>query len=180
MSDLGLRELRRPIAGAKAGRMPAYQPRSVPPGRHESQVIAVVPMPERALEAVTALASAEDLLSRGLLEQAGERFQAAARAYDALGDAAGGARALLGLGRVLLGLEDPGCREVLEDAGTLLEDLGDEVAVREVDGLLRIAERSIDESPRSFHAVPILDVPQGDRPRRSSAPPPALMRRDAS
>jgi hypothetical protein len=118
-------------------------------------------------EAESALTTAEDLLARGLLEQAGERFQAAARAFDELGEAARGARALLGLGRVLLGLEDPVCREVLEDAGTWLEDLGDEAAVREVDGLLRIAERSIDDSPRSFHAIPVAE-------RVSSVPPPRV------
>lgn len=129
------------------------------PGRRESQVIAVVPVEERRALARNAFETGEALLARGLLEQAGERFQAAARAFDELGDSAGGARALLGLGRVLLGLEDPVCREVLEDAGTWLEDLGDEAAVREVDSLLRIAEKSIDESPRSFHAA-------------SSAPPP--------
>jgi hypothetical protein len=142
--------------------MPAYRLRAVDrvapsrlstaPARRESQVIAVVPAEERRALARNAFETAEALLARGLLEQAGERFQAAARAFDELGDAAGGAQALLGLGRVLLGLEDPVCREVLEDAGTWLEDLGDEAAVREVDSLLRIAERSIDESPRSFHA----------------------------
>ena len=113
----------------------------------------MLPVEERRALARNAFETGEALLARGLLEQAGERFQAAARAFDDLGDAAGGAQALLGLGRVLLGLEDPVCREVLEDAGTWLEDLGDEAAVREVDGLLRIAERSIDESPRSFHAA---------------------------
>ena len=158
--------------------MPAYNLRSLPPVRRVSQAIAVVSMPERVAHAASALGTAEDLLARGLLEQAGERFQAAARAYDELGDAAGGARALLGLGRVLLGLEDPVCREVLEDAGTWLEDLGDEAAVREVDGLLRIAERSIDESPRSFHAIPLHDVPQSGQVRGSSEPPPAVAHRE--
>lgn len=127
----------------------------LPPARRESQVVAVAPLAERVALASSAFETAEALLARGLLEQAGERFQAAARAYDEIGDAAGGARALLGLGRVLLGLEDPVCREVLEDAGTWLEDLGDQARVREVDGLLRAAERSFEESPRSFHAVPI-------------------------
>jgi hypothetical protein len=143
------------------------------PVRHESQVIAVLPVEERRALAKNAFETGEALLSRGLLEQAGERFQAAARAFDDLGDAAGGAQALLGLGRVLLGLEDPVCREVLEDAGTWLEDLGDEAAVREVDSLLRIAERSIDESPRSFHAISIHDLPQTGAVRGSSAPPTA-------
>jgi hypothetical protein len=157
--------------------MPAYKLRSIPPSRRESQVIAVLPIEERVARAANALQTAEELLARGLLEQAGERFQAAARAYDELGDAACGARALLGLGRVLLGLEDPVCREVLEDAGTWLEDLGDEAAVREVDGLLRIAERSIDESPRSFHAIPLRDVGQTGQVRSSSEAPPAVAHR---
>ena len=146
-------------SGGKAGLMPAYRLRSVDrlrdsgaPLRRESQVIAVIPVEERRALAKNAFDTGEALLARGLLEQAGERFQAAARAYDELGDSAGGAQALLGLGRVLLGLEDPVCREVLEDAGTWLEDLGDEAAVREVDGLLRVAERAIEESPKSFHA----------------------------
>ena len=111
---------------------------------------------DRTAGAAGALEEGEALLARGELEQAGERFQAAARTYDELGDAAGGARALLGLGRVLLGLEDPACRAVLEDAGTWLEDLGDEVGVREVDKLLRAAESSIEESPRSFHSAGLM------------------------
>lgn len=136
--------------------MPALHLRSVDRGqRHGSGVVAAVPAGERAAFAASALETAERLLERGQLEQAGERYQAAARAFDDAGDAAGSARALLGLGRVLLGLEDPVCREVLEDAGTKYEDLGDEAAVHEIDGLLRAAERSIDESPRSFHAIPI-------------------------
>ena len=123
---------------------------------HESGIMPAVGKSERAADAAAAFSEAEDLLAHGMLEQAGERYQAAARDFDVVGDAAGGARALLGLGRVLLGLEDPSCREVLEDAGTLLEDLGDEKAVLQVDGLLRVAERSIDESPRSFHAGSVL------------------------
>lgn len=142
--------------------------------RRESQVVAVLPAEERRALARNAFETGVALLARGLLEQAGERFQTAARAFDALGDAAGGAQALLGLGRVLLGLEDPICREVLEDAGTWLEDLGDEAGVREVDTLLRVAERSIDESPRSFHAIPTHDVPQTGAVRGSSAPPPSV------
>lgn len=129
------------------------------PVRHDSGMLVVG---DRAAEAAAAVEEAEDLLSRDLLEQAGERFMAASRAFDDLGDAAGSARALLGLGKVLLGLEDPACREVLEDAGTTLEDLGDEAKVLEIDRLLRAAEASIQESPRSFAA--------GRRP--STLPPP--------
>ena len=160
--------------------MPALNRRSVDridssqlaptPLQHDS---GVVPASDRPALAQAALAEADGLLARGLLEQAGERYQAAARAFDELGDAAGGARALLGLGRVLLGLEDPNCREVLEDAGTFLEDLGDHAGVREIDGLLRVAEQSFDESPRSFHAIPVYEVPQAGSVRGSSAPPSA-------
>ena len=110
----------------------------------------MIPRCDRAVVSAAALAEGEALLACGDLEQAGERFQAAARAFDELGDAVGGAAALLGLGRVLLGLEDPACRAVLEDAGTWLEDLGDEAGMRQVDGLLRAAEASFEESPRSF------------------------------
>lgn len=121
------------------------------PSRHGS---GFVPATDRVAVANAALAEGEALLGRDDLEQAGERFQAAARAFDELGDPAGAALALLGLGRVLLGLEDPSCRAVLEDAGTYLEDLGDDDGVRQVDQLLRAAEVSIaKESPRSFHSA---------------------------
>ncbi|MBX3188742.1 MAG: hypothetical protein KF819_17120 [Labilithrix sp.] len=109
------------------------------------------------------MSEADALLAQGLLEQAGERFQAAARAFDEVGDSASAAKALLGLGKVLLGLEDPVCREVLEDAGTWLEEIGDDAGVRQVDKLLRAAQASIEECPRSFVA---------GHGRASSAPPP--------
>jgi hypothetical protein len=154
--------------------MPALNLRLVESSKLETPRLdsGVMPVSDRPALAAAALKEAEGLLAKGFLEQAGERFQAAARTFDEIGDAAGGARALLGLGRVLLGLEDPVCREVLEDAGTWLEDLGDDAAVREVDGLLRVAEASISESPRSFHAVPMTGTPSG-YVRTSSAPPPS-------
>ena len=69
------------------------------------------------------------------------------------------------LGRVLLGLEDPACRAVLVDAGTCLEDLGDEVGVRQVDQLLRAAETSIEaKSPRSFHSAGLMKAAKAHRP----------------
>ena len=154
---MSVTRLRKAFSSAKAGHMPASNIRvldRIPlPSQRQSGIRAAVSATDRAMHADAALASADQLLGHGLLEQAGERYQAAARAYDELGDAANGARALLGLGRVLLGLEDPTCREVLEDAGTALEDLGDEASVLEIDGLLRVAERSFEESPRSFHAA---------------------------
>ena len=111
------------------------------------------------------LEQGESLLARDALEEAAARFQTAAHAFEAVGDAAGCARALLGLGRVLLGLEDPACRAVLEDAGTCLEDLGDEVGVRQVDQLLRAAETSIEaKSPRSFHSAGLMKAAKAHRP----------------
>ena len=62
------------------------------------------------------------------------------------------ARASLDLGEALVMLGDPTCRELLEDAGTLFEDMGDEERVRRVDALLRTACAGIEESPRSFQA----------------------------
>ncbi|MBS2013381.1 MAG: hypothetical protein JST00_10865 [Deltaproteobacteria bacterium] len=140
--------------------LPRLSPRQSPviSERRESGFVAI-DLDRRAIAAAS-LADAEDLLARGLLEQAGERFQAASRAFDEVGDIEGSARALLGLGKVLLGLENPVCREVLEDAGTYLEDLGDEPGVKEVDKLLRAAQASFEESPKSFVAT-----------RRSSFPP---------
>ncbi len=124
------------------------------PVRHQSGIL---PSFDRAALAATMMEQGEALLARDALEEAGDRFQTAAHAFEAVGDAAGGARALLGLGRVLLGLEDPACRAVLEDAGTCLEDLGDEAGVRQVDQLLRAAESSIEvRSPRSFHSAGLM------------------------
>lgn len=84
-------------------------------------------------------------------------LDAARRAADeALGmfgrahDAAIIARASLDLGEALVALGDPTCRELLEDAGTLFEDMGDEEAVLRIDRLLRTAQATIDESPSSF------------------------------
>ncbi len=123
-----------------------------------------MPAFDRAALAATMLEQGEALLARDALEEASERFQTAAHAFEAVGDAAGSARALLGLGRVLLGLEDPACRAVLEDAGTCLEDLGDEVGVRQVDQLLRAAARSIEaKSPRSFHSAGMMKAAMAHR-----------------
>lgn len=80
--------------------------------------------------------------------------RAADEALSAFGDATDAeaiARASVDLGEALVLLGDPTCREILEDAGTLFEDLGDDAGILRVDGLLRIAEASIEESPRSFH-----------------------------
>jgi hypothetical protein len=117
----------------------------------------VVPALDRNGVADALLNEAEALLRRDELELAADRFQLAVQAFAELGDTAGTAEALLGLGRVLLGLEDPACRAVLEDAGTAFEDLGDEASVRKVEQLLRAAETSLEaESPRSFHSAGLM------------------------
>lgn len=72
---------------------------------------------------------------------------------DLSGDRLGSAQARLALGRALLALEDAACREVLEDAGTSFEELGEAARVVEIDALLRRAAIAIEESPRSFHGM---------------------------
>lgn len=75
--------------------------------------------------------------------------------FESAYDPATIARASLDLGEALVVLGDPTCRELLEDAGTLFEDLGDEEAVIRVDRLLRTAQATIEESPRSFQTRPL-------------------------
>jgi hypothetical protein len=88
---------------------------------------------------------------RGELDAARRAADEALSAFGDASDAGAIAYASVDLGEALVLLGDPACREILEDAGTLFEDLGDEEGIRRVDGLLRTAEASIEESPRSFH-----------------------------
>lgn len=84
----------------------------------------------------------------------GERLTELARAVmarDAEGDPVSAARARLALGHALLAAGEPAAREILEDAGTCFEELGDEASMLEVDVALRDAASTIEESPRSFH-----------------------------
>lgn len=89
---------------------------------------------------------------RGELDAARRAADEALAAFGDATDPIAIAQASLDLGEALVILGDPTCREILEDAGTLFEDLGDEDGIRRVDALLRAAEASIEESPRSFHA----------------------------
>ncbi len=73
-------------------------------------------------------------------------------ATDAKTDRAAAARARFTLGRALLALLDPTGRQLIEDAGTCFEELGDHASVRAVDAALRAA--TIEESPRSFQSRP--------------------------
>lgn len=88
---------------------------------------------------------------RGELDAARRASDEAMSAFADATDATAIAQASLDLGEALVILGDPTCRELLEDAGTLFEDLGDEDGVRRVDALLRAAQSTIEESPRSFH-----------------------------
>ena len=71
---------------------------------------------------------------------------------DAKTDRGAAARARFALGRALLALQDPTGRQLVEDAGTCFEELGDQPSVHAVDTALRTAE--IEESPRSFQSRP--------------------------
>jgi hypothetical protein len=105
--------------------------------------------PDRVLGAIAEMAAR--YARRGEIDAA---RRAADEALSAFGDAtepAAIAQASLDLGEALVLLGDPTCRELLEDAGTLFEDLGDEDGIKRVDVLLRTAQASIEESPRSFH-----------------------------
>jgi hypothetical protein len=68
------------------------------------------------------------------------------------GDRTAAATALRALGDRLFERRDPVARAVLEDAGSLFEELGDEKAVLEIDQALRVLADEIEESPRSFQA----------------------------
>jgi tetratricopeptide (TPR) repeat protein len=93
----------------------------------------------------------EALVQLGLYERAESRLEEAVALADRTSDARLGARARLALGKVWLGLDDPSCRGILEDAGDIFEELGDVESVFVIDKLLRIAAHSFEESPRSFH-----------------------------
>jgi hypothetical protein len=109
------------------------------------------------LEDDPALAPAELVVGRCLVglgapHQALLVLDAAIRHADACGDPRTQARALEALGHALWSLGDPACREVLEDAGTIFEELGEEAAVRSIDSLLRDVSLLVEESPGSFQA----------------------------
>jgi len=90
-------------------------------------------------------------------ERARERFEAALVVYERHHDVRSAARARLGLARAMAALRDPVACAVLEDAGTVFEDLGEEDIVLAIDQELR--EVSADLSPASFR------VPSLRRPR---------------
>lgn len=85
--------------------------------------------------------------------QAKRTLDDAASLLRQIGDDRVLAEARFAIGRALLLLAEPSARVMLEDAGTLFEELDDEEAVMRVDAALREAEAMIEESPRSFQSA---------------------------
>jgi hypothetical protein len=86
------------------------------------------------------------------MHSARECFELATGLFDfagALGDAA---HARIGLGTALRELCDPRARAVVEDAGEIFEELGDQAAVLQIDRVLREMQADFEECPRSFHS----------------------------
>lgn len=112
---------------------------------------------DRIAAARASLLVGDALLGLHEAHRAKAAFQDAAAAFD---DAeptprslASAAQARVGLARALVMLGDPSARAILEDAGTIFEELGDEEAVRAIDRELRDIQATLEESPRSFHSA---------------------------
>lgn len=105
---------------------------------------------DRILGAIARMAA--EYARKGNLDAARQAADEALAGFGDATDASAIARASVDLGEALVILGDPTCREILEDAGTLFEDLGDDEGIARVDQLLRAAQATIEESPRSFQA----------------------------
>lgn len=112
---------------------------------------------DRIAAARASLVVGDALLGLHEAHRAKAAFSEAAAAFD---DAeptpeslSSAAQARLGLARALVMLGDPSARAVLEDAGTIFEELGDDEAVRAIDRELREIQAAVEESPRSFHSA---------------------------
>lgn len=88
--------------------------------------------------------------AKAAFEEAAASFDESEPTPESLSSAA---QARLGLARALVMLGDPSARAVLEDAGTIFEELGDDAAVRAIDRELREIQAAFEESPRSFHSA---------------------------
>lgn len=108
----------------------------------------------RATAARAALLVGEAYLLVHDAHRAKSCFELAMRIADVEGDLAHAAQARVGLGKALLALHDPSARALLEDAGDIFEDIGDDKAALAIDVALRHAQAEFEESPRSFHARP--------------------------
>ena len=112
-----------------------------------------VEQPELGQErAHAALMTGEALLLLYEAHRASTCFEIAARSFDREGDLLHAAKARHGLAKALLAVDDPSARAILEDAGELYEEIGDDRAMLAIDLALRQAQAAFEESPRSFHA----------------------------
>lgn len=105
---------------------------------------------ELAANAAEAVGEAFMLLSEA--HRAKDCFEIAAHHFDDTGNVARAAKARVGLAKALLALHDPSGRAVLEDAGEMFEELGDERNAIAIDLALRQADADFEASPRSFHS----------------------------
>ncbi len=95
------------------------------------------------------------MLAVSEVHRARDAFEDAVAAFDAAWDRSAAAHARLGLAEAMLRLQDPAARVVLEDAGSLFEEIGDAKMVDAVDRALRDAEARFYDSPRSFAATTV-------------------------
>ena len=107
---------------------------------------------DRVTAARAALTTGEALLLLHEAHRAKDCFEIARRFFDVERDLPRAAQARVGLAKALLALHDPSARAVLEDAGEIFEDIGNDEAVLAIDFALRQAQVDFEESPRSFHA----------------------------
>jgi hypothetical protein len=112
---------------------------------------------DRIAAARASLLVGNALLGLHEAHRAKAEFQAAASSFDETEPTpvslSSAAQARVGLARALAMLGDPSARAVLEDAGTIFEELGDDVSVRAIDRELREIQATLEESPRSFHSA---------------------------
>lgn len=107
--------------------------------------------PAETPEAASAfLALGHAMLATSEAHQARAAYEDAVVGFEKAEDLRGAAHARLGLAHALLELHEPAARAVLEDAGAVFEDLGDEAMVASVDACIRDAEARFSASPRSF------------------------------
>jgi hypothetical protein len=106
---------------------------------------------DRGAAAHASMATGEAFTLLHEIHRARDCFEIAVRLFDGARDIAHAARARVALADALLALHDASARAVLEDAGELYEDIGDESSARAIDMALRQAQAELEESPRSFH-----------------------------
>lgn len=112
---------------------------------------------DRIAAARASLLVGDALLGLHEAHRAKAAFEQAARAFDenepTPDSLSAAAQARVGLARALTMLGDPSARAILEDAGTIYEELGDQAAVHAIDRELREIQAQLEESPRSFHSA---------------------------